>query len=97
MNYFLYILYSHSFQRTYVGQTDDISNRLIKHNSGKVKSTKPYKPWVLIFSESFTSKAEAMKREKWFKSSQGRKKISEILNNYFFTEDLVPLERTKPS
>jgi putative endonuclease len=51
-----------------------------------VKSTKPYIPWVLIYSESFHSRAEAMKREKWFKSKASRKKISEILKNFLEAE-----------
>jgi putative endonuclease len=86
MNYFVYILYSPKFVKTYVGQSDNLSERLIKHNSGKVKSTKPYLPWVLIHSESFTSRAEAMKREAWFKSRVGRKKIAEILKNFMGAE-----------
>jgi putative endonuclease len=86
MKYFLYILYSPKFVKTYVGQSENLSDRLVKHNSGKVKSTKPYIPWVLIHSESFLSRADAMKREKWFKSKTGRNKISEILKNFLESE-----------
>jgi putative endonuclease len=86
MKYFLYILYSPSYVQTYVGQTGNLSERLVKHNSGKVRSTKSYRPWTLIHSESFETRAETMKREKWFKSPVGRKKISEILNNYLLAE-----------
>jgi putative endonuclease len=82
MNYFVYILYSPKFVKTYVGQSDNLSERLIKHNAGKIKVTKPYLPWILIHSESFTSRAEAMKREAWFKSRAGRKKIAEILEKF---------------
>jgi putative endonuclease len=82
MNYFVYILYSPSFIRTYVGQTDNPENRLQYHNSGRVRSTKAYIPWVMIYSEKFISRAEAMKREKWFKSSAGRKLIKKILQEY---------------
>jgi putative endonuclease len=81
MEYFVYILYSPSHNRTYVGQTNNLVSRLSYHNSGKVKSTKPFRPWVLIHSESFSSRSDAMKKEKWFKSTSGRKKISELLNN----------------
>ncbi|HSW56470.1 MAG TPA: GIY-YIG nuclease family protein [Ignavibacteriaceae bacterium] len=87
MEYLPYILYSPKFIKTYVGQTDNLEKRLVLHNSAKVKSTKPFIPWVLIHSESFTSRAEAMKREKWFKSKSGRKKISEILKNFLESED----------
>ena len=42
MNYFLYILYSTTHNRTYTEQTNDLDNRLDYLNAGKVKSTKPY-------------------------------------------------------
>jgi putative endonuclease len=79
MNYYLYILYSPNFKRTYTGQTDELSERMDLHNAGKVKSTKQFRPWLLIHSESYPSRAEAMKREKWFKSKAGRKKIAQLL------------------
>jgi putative endonuclease len=85
VEYFLYILYSPSFKRTYSGQTDNLDKRLTYHNSGKVKSTKPYRPWFIIYTESLNSRAEAMKKEKWFKSKSGREKISLILAEYLKT------------
>ncbi|GAB4300244.1 MAG: hypothetical protein Kow0098_27470 [Ignavibacteriaceae bacterium] len=86
MKFFLYILYSPAALRTYVGQTNNISNRLSLHNSGKVRSTKAFSPWILIFSEAFSSRADAMKKEKWFKSPVGRKKLSEILKQFLASE-----------
>jgi putative endonuclease len=86
MNYFVYILYSPAFKRTYASQTKDLSNRFTLHNTGRVRSTKPYKPWILIYSESYDSRAESMKREKWFKSKGGRKKITEILDDVLKSE-----------
>jgi len=86
MKYFLYILCSPKFIKTYVGQTDNLKQRLVLHNSTKVKSTKPYLPWILIHSESFSSRSEAMKREKWYKSRAGRKKITEILEKFLQAE-----------
>ena len=88
MKYFVYILYSPSHSQTYTGQTNDLDSRLIKHNAGKVKSTKPYKPWLLIYQETFFTIAETMKREKWFKSNTGRKRISEILNKYLIKHSI---------
>jgi putative endonuclease len=79
MNYFVYILYFHQFKRTYVGQTDNLEGRLKYHNAGKVRSTKAYIPWQKIYSEKLNSRADAMKRERWFKSSAGRKLIKKIL------------------
>ena len=77
--YFVYILYSQRKNKTYVGQTHDIENRLKEHNSGKVKSTKPYMPFKMIYNEKHETRQEALLREKFFKSSSGRKQIKIIL------------------
>ncbi|MDP2207301.1 MAG: GIY-YIG nuclease family protein [Bacteroidota bacterium] len=77
----VYILYSNQFNKTYVGQTNNLIKRLKYHNSGQVKSTKRYIPWEMLYFEEYSSRSEAMRREKWFKSKTGRKKISEILQN----------------
>ena len=82
MGYHIYILYSRKFNRTYTGQTEDLNNRLSYHNSGKVRSTKAYIPWERIYSESFDSRSESMQKEKWFKSSEGRKLIKKILKDF---------------
>ena len=47
MKYFVYILFSPKFHRTYVGQTGNLESRLSYHNNGKVRSTKHYRPWLL--------------------------------------------------
>ncbi len=76
----LYILFSSSHLRTYVGQTENIQKRIGEHNGGKVKSTKAYVPWEMIWSEEFMSRDDALKREKYYKSSAGRQKIKNILD-----------------
>ena len=45
MRFFVYILYSEKFDVFYKGQTQDIKQRLILHNNGKVSSTKRYLPY----------------------------------------------------
>ncbi len=94
MGYSIYILYSHKFDRTYIGQTNNLENRLNYHNSGKVRSTKAYIPWERIYSENFYTRSESMNREKWFKSSAGRKLLKKILENYLkqMAETLVSKE-----
>ena len=42
--------------------TSDIEKRLKDHNSGRTKSTKPYKPWEVIHKEKFQDRLEARKR-----------------------------------
>ncbi len=46
-----------------------------------VPSTKRYKPWIVIHSENYESRIDAMKREKFLKSGQGREFIKGISKN----------------
>ena len=80
MDYFYtYVLRSTSFNRNYIGFTTNLERRLNEHNSGKTKSTKPYRPWVILFSEKFDTKTEALRREKFLKSGQGRDYIKKYM------------------
>ena len=82
MYYFTYMLKSITpgTKKTYVGYTDDINKRLIKHNSNKgAKSTKGYK-WLLIYTKKFMTKSEAMSYEYKLKKDRNKRKI--ILNRY---------------
>ncbi|OGY87470.1 MAG: hypothetical protein A2233_00970 [Candidatus Kerfeldbacteria bacterium RIFOXYA2_FULL_38_24] len=74
MNY-IYILFSNKDKRTYVGSTTDLNRRLSEHQTGKVKATKYRRPLILIYYEKYVSLKEARKREKYLKSSAGRKFI----------------------
>ena len=59
-------------KKTYVGYTNNLKKRLIKHNSNKgAKSTRGYK-WQIIFSKKFLSKKQAMSYE--YKLKKDRKK-----------------------
>jgi putative endonuclease len=51
----------------------------VRHNNRMVRSTKSYVPWELVWSQSFTTRAEAMQMEKWMKSGVGRKRVKELL------------------
>ena len=74
--YFVYILYSYSGKKTYVGYSGNIERRLVEHNITEIKGyTLRYRPWVLARSESYNTKAEAMLREKFLKTGRGREEI----------------------
>ena len=78
--YYVYILYSVNFERTYTGLTNDIEKRFYQHNTKQNKSTKAYVPWDLIHVEKFKTRLEARKREKYLKSGIGRENINTIIN-----------------
>jgi putative endonuclease len=79
--FFCYILYSLSADRYYVGSCADISLRLARHNRGGVPSTKPYQPWILVYEESFSSRAEAEKREKEIKLKKSRNYLERLVES----------------
>lgn len=77
----VYVLKSIKDQRTYVGCTKNLENRLKEHNSGEVKSTKTRVPFVLWYKEEFDDKYDAFKREHHFKTSWGRRQLRKILSS----------------
>ena len=83
MNYNVYILYAPLKLKSYVGFTNDLERRLWEHNNSSNSSfTSKFKPWIMIHTEPFKTKKEAMVREKWFKTGIGRKFKQEIIRNY---------------
>ena len=79
--YFIYILYSHSRDRYYIGSSSDINARLVRHNAGATPSTKPGRPCVIVYSECFTSKTDALKRENFIKRQKSRLFIESLINS----------------
>ncbi|WP_420583073.1 GIY-YIG nuclease family protein [Reichenbachiella sp.] len=69
--FFTYILKSEIDCSYYYGHTKNIESRLQRHNSGKVRSTKAKRPWILHYQEVFETKSEAYRREMFFKSIDG--------------------------
>jgi Predicted endonuclease containing a URI domain len=79
--YSVYILYSTSFNRYYVGYTNDLERRISEHNRKKGKFTDAGIPWILVHSELYNTKKEAMEREKLIKSRKSKSFILEIINS----------------
>ena len=76
--YFVYAIKSVNRNYIYAGLTNDIERRVAEHNAGKNKTTKPYRPFKLIYSESFSTKVEARKKEKYLKSGIGKEYLKNI-------------------
>lgn len=81
--WYVYVLYSKKDTFFYVGCTNDIKNRIKKHNNQKVLSTKSRLPLILIYTEICINKKDAYTREKYLKSGMGRRYIRNRLKNYF--------------
>jgi putative endonuclease len=69
--YFSYILKSLKDGRYYYGSTEDVAKRLIKHNSGQVRSTKGRRPFIIHFVEEHLNRSLAFQREMFYKSVEG--------------------------
>ena len=70
----VYLLKSRIDGRYYIGQTDNIANRLARHNQGLVPATKSRRPLFLIGYETFRSRNEARFREYELKRSAAKRK-----------------------
>jgi putative endonuclease len=82
MDCFVYVLGCRGKDRTltYVGWTNDVMRRLAQHNSGKGARSTRGRAWVLLHSEWFPTKAEAMSREWHLKRERAfRKKLAQSM------------------
>ena len=77
----VYILFSENYGKTYVGFTSNLIERFKSHNYLSKKGyTIKFRPWQVIYVEFFTTKSEALKREKILKTGKGREFIKEIIS-----------------
>ena len=77
--FYVYMLKSKSFEKTYVGCMGNFDRRLLSHNAGKCISTKACRPWIVVKVEQFDSLSEARKRERYLKSGVGRRYLKRLL------------------
>jgi len=80
--FYIYILQSLKNGSWYIGYTTDLKKRLSEHNNGKSLATKPFRPYKLIFYETFLNRIDAKNREKYLKSGWGFRTIKKLLKNY---------------
>ncbi len=81
MSYFVYILYSNSIDSFYKGQTNDISQRLLRHNAGYEKYTQKGIPWILIWTKNFETRSEAVILEAKLKNLS-KSKLKSFISKY---------------
>ncbi len=80
MKFTVYILHSLLADKYYVGHTDNLERRLSEHNSGKTRYTSQTgSDWEVKYTEEFSSRSDAMKREKEIKSRKSRRYIEELI------------------
>ena len=82
---YIYILQSLKDKNFYVGFSTDLKDRIAYHNNGNVPSTKNRRPLKLVYYEACINQQDATRREKYLKTSWGKRYIKSRLKNYLTT------------
>ena len=77
--FYVYVLLSLKDEKFYIGFTGDLRRRLKEHNAGKNISTKSRRPLKLVYYEAHLSKADAERRERYFKTTKGKATLKQML------------------
>ena len=77
--FIVYILRSLKDNNLYIGMTKNISERLGRHEKGRVPSTRNRRPLVLLHTEEYLDRLQARKREKYLKSGPGHRELTQLL------------------
>jgi len=78
--YYVYILQL-SNGEPYIGSTSNLRKRWEDHVSGSVVAIKPRRPFILVFYEAFQSQKDALRRERYFKTTKGKTALRLMLRD----------------
>jgi putative endonuclease len=81
--YIVYAICSIHRNYIYVGMTSNLIRRFSQHNSGYERTTKPYSPFNLLYSEECVDRPNARIREKYWKSGIGKEKLRKLRMELF--------------
>ena len=97
--FYIYIIYSESADRYYIGHTNDPARRLEQHNTViKNSYTFKFRPWILkACFEISESRGEARKVENYLKSMKSRKLIESLILYPEEFDKIVKLVRAIPT
>lgn len=91
--HYVYILFSLKDKKFYIGFSTDVARRFKEHSQGNNISTKPRRPFTLIYYEANYSKADAQRRERYFKTAKGEATLKQMLRQSI--ADLSASKETK--
>lgn len=77
--FLVYALKSVERNYIYVGMTGDLAERIRRHNSGRERTTRPYRPFTLIYQKTFLDRQSARGHEKYLKSGAGKEYLKTLL------------------
>lgn len=76
--YTIYAIKSLHKNYIYVGITNNLTRRIDEHNSGRNKTTRPYRPFQVIYTEEQETRPQAREREKYLKSGAGKEFLKSL-------------------
>lgn len=79
--YYVYLLYSLKYHDLYTGYTSDLKRRISEHNHGENTSTAYRRPLKLVYYEAYLIKKDAEYREKYLKTSMGKRVVKKQLKH----------------
>lgn len=80
--YYIYVLISNADNQFYVGFTNDLKTRLDSHAKGNVESTRNRRPLRLVYYEGCLNRDDALKRERYLKTTWGKRYLRNRIRNY---------------
>ena len=81
MEFIVYILFSETKNKFYIGFTSNLAERLVRHNQKSKGFTGSVNDWQIVYTENYETKETAHKRELQIKSWKSRIKIEELIKN----------------
>lgn len=85
--WYVYVLRSTKDKMFYIGSTNNLKRRIQQHQNGKNISTAKRLPVALIYCEAHTSKDDALRREKYFKTTKGKVTLRQILHEALLNDN----------
>ena len=91
MAHFLYIIYSKSIDKFYVGESTDVDFRLNQHNNHhfKMNFTKAANDWTIKLQFRCDSRNKAIFLESFIKRMKSRKFIEKLINKPEILNDIL--------
>ncbi|NPA79475.1 MAG: GIY-YIG nuclease family protein [Thermotogae bacterium] len=77
--WYVYVLRSLKDRGYYIGYTSNLERRIEFHNAGRQRSTRHRRPWRLVYYEEFSSRSEAIRREKQLKAYKGGEAFKRLI------------------
>ena len=82
MAYYLYIIQSDRDNSFYIGTAQNLEERILRHNQGRSKYTKPKRPWNLVYIEEHPDRSSAMKREYAIKRRKSKDYLAKLIEKF---------------